>query len=147
MKYFYLTTLLTIIHVFTFAQNSNKQVEKQEVQNLINVSFIQAYENLKSPKAFLDGTHKDFKQITNAYGVVNCRSRAKMEGQIRHGRFDRNRIDPDITAEFESIDIVGGEATAKVKVYNKQQFTHIYNFTLVKADGDWKIMKNISVRI
>jgi hypothetical protein len=56
---------------------------------------------------------------------------------------DQNGPAKDLKAEIASIDVVGNIATARVELYNWTGHRFTDMFTLLKTDGEWKIISKV----
>jgi hypothetical protein len=56
---------------------------------------------------------------------------------------DQNGAATDLQAEIASIDVTGTVATVRIELHNWTGYRFTDLFTLLKVDGEWKIMNKV----
>ena len=147
-----LTSLILLLTISMFAQRGRDQGwnrEQQAIKNVIQTAYIDGLHNNGSVQEIMAGFHPGF----NLLGI-NENKLTKypiyswiQDFKIRKERNSRPmREEAKMVCEYESIDVTGNAAQAKIKLYKDQRLIFTDYLQLYKFDEGWRIVSKIYYR-
>lgn len=129
---------------FTYTEVQEMEAEK-EVKDLILECYVHGAFNELNPDAMRKGFHPDF-AIFSAKGedISKYPIGTWAEGVAKR------KNDPKFKAknnkwehEFAAVDVTGGSAAVKIKLFNKGKHVYTDYLSLLKFDSGWKIVAKV----
>ncbi|MFO8235399.1 MAG: nuclear transport factor 2 family protein [Bacteroidales bacterium] len=145
MKQFALLFALAIVTFTLHAEDVEK--EKQAIKQVIQTAYVDGIQNLGSIEEIEAGFHPGFNllgmnqddMLTKLPIYSWLESIEKRKAQNPEGRPE----DEKITCKYNSIDVTGNAAMAKIELYQKDKKLFTDYLQLYKFEEGWKIVSKI----
>lgn len=124
--------------------------EKEKIRQVINSAYVEGLQNAGNIEDIEKGFHPGFDLLVYKGDMMDklpIYNWIEMVKKRKAGNPEPVAEDQKVTVEFESIDVTGIAAVAKIHLYRagKQLFTDY--LSLYKFEEDWKIVGKIYYRI
>ena len=144
------SAVLFVLALMAFSANANDvEKEKEAIKQLIQSAYVDGLQNLGSIEDIEAGFHPGF----NLLGVRNnqltkfpiyswVESVKKRKEEHPEGRPEEEKI----SVKFNSIDVTGNAAMAKVELYQKDKKLFTDYLQLYKFEEGWRVVSKIYYR-
>ena len=148
MKQFALLLALVVVTFTLHAEDGNK--EKEAIKEVIQTAYVDGIQNLGEIEQIEKGFHPGFNllginnnnQLTK-YPIYSWLESVKKRKQNNpEGRPEEEKI----TCKYNSIDVTGNAAMAKIELYQKDKKLFTDYLQLYKFDEGWRIVSKIYYR-
>jgi hypothetical protein len=148
MKQIALFFALAIVSLTLHAEDVNK--EKEAVRQVIQSAYIDGIHNLEKVEAIEKGFHPGFNllgmnqnNMLTKYPIYSwMESVKKRKEQYPDGRPEEEKI----SVKYNSIDVTGNAAIAKIELYQKDKKIFTDYLQLYKFDEGWRIVSKTYYR-
>lgn len=148
MKKVFLPVLALLILVgtlaFTYSEVKDAAAEKA-IKDLILKSYVHGAFNELNAEAMREGFHPDFAIFSAKGEAINRYPIATWADGV-----EKRKNDPEFDPEknvwkhkFASVDVTGGSAAVKIKLYNEGKHVFTDYLSLLKFDSGWKIVAKV----
>jgi hypothetical protein len=148
MKKVILFGMLFLATVVLNAQNNEE--EKEAIKKVIQTAYVEGLQNEGDADKIDLGFHPDFNLLgigkDNAMWKLPIADwKAKAVKKREEGKLPSD--DKKVSVKFQSIDVTGTAAVAKIEFYVGEKLTYIDYISLYKFDDGWKMVNKIFYKL
>jgi hypothetical protein len=145
MKKNFLFVIAVIICSGVYAQTLEE--EKEAIKKVIQTAYVDGLQNEGDLAKIDSGIHPDFRLIgigenNNLWSLPIDQWKEKTKKKKEDGHFPRTG-DKKVSVKFESVDITGTAAVAKIQFYVGEKLTYVDYIALYKFSDGWKMVNKI----
>lgn len=149
MKRIILIIAVIAISATSFAQDITK--DKEAIKKAIQTAYVEGLQNEGDMDKIDSGIHPDFNLIgigeeNKMWSLPIDKWKEKTAKKKEEGKFPRTG-DKKISVTFESVDITGNAAVAKIKFFVGKKLTYVDYISLYKFPNGWKMVNKIYYKI
>ncbi len=145
MKQIILALAIIAMCTQTFAQDLAK--DKEEIKKVIQTAYVDGLQNEGDMAKIDSGIHPDFRLLgigdeNNMWNLPIDTWKESTEKKKAEGKFPRTGKDM-VSVIFESVDVTGTAAVAKIQFYVGEKLTYVDYISLYKFPNGWKMVNKI----
>jgi len=140
------TSLLLTLVLLAFTLQANAANEEEQIKKVIQTAYVDGLQNLGSIEEIEAGFHPGFNllgvrdNLLTKFPIYSWVSRVKKQKKDNpEGRPE----DRKITCRYQSIDVTGQAAMAKIELYRQDQKLFTDYLQLYKFKEGWRIVSKI----
>ncbi len=132
-----------------FAQNAKQ--DKEAIKKAIQTAYVDGLQNEGDLDKIDSGIHPDFNLLgigenNNMWKLPIDKWKEQTAKKKVDGKFPRTG-DKLVSVKFESIDVTGTAAVAKIQFFVGKKLTYVDYISLYKFDNGWKMVNKIYYKI
>lgn len=142
-----LILVFAVIAMCTHAFAQDVSQDKEAIKKVIQTAYVDGLQNEGDMDKINSGIHPDFNLLgigenNNMWKLPIDKWKEQTAKKKADGKFPRTG-DKLVSVKFESIDITGTAAVAKIQFYVGKKLTYVDYISLYKFDNGWKMVNKI----